>query len=290
MRTTGQGWPSSSGAGGGRLGYPARHWLAALVGATVLGLAGCQWMRSPPAVRLGADRLEAALPPVVEAQMQSVGAQVFERIREGARQDATLETGTALDARVRGIVRRLAAASGAIRADAPVWQWDVAVIRSPRLDAVCLPGGKLIVHSGLLTGAGLNDDEIAALMAHDIAHVLRSHARERAGLSEAWRALPDPDGAVADEARRLAVAHDIMTGLPNSQPHETEADRLGVELAARAGFDPRALLTVLEKLDPGRHATTPEWILRHPSGRLRTQDLTGYAARVAPLQAPALAR
>jgi predicted Zn-dependent protease len=221
--------------------------------------------------------------------MQAAAERVFAGIRDAARADGTLDADSETSRRIRDIARRLIAVSGALRADAPDWRWEVLVLRSPMLDVWCLPGGKLIVHSALVTAPQLSDDETAAAIAHEIAHALREHARERAGMSEAWRALPAP-GAASPTAdgldQRLTLAFQLMTQLPNSVPHETEADRLGVELAARAGFDPRAVLSLLVKLDPGRHKSAPEWTLRHPSGRTRARDLAGYADRLAPLRAP----
>lgn len=294
-RTTFEGMQDMGKQSVGMAGWVSRHRMVGAVVAVgaVSGLVGCQWLRTPPPEGLGAERLEASRPPVAEAQLQAAAERVFAGIREAARADGSLDTDSDSSQRIRNIARRLIAVSGALRADAPDWKWEVLVLRSPSLDVWCLPGGKLIVHSSLISRPEMSDDEAAAVIAHEIAHAIREHARERAGMAEAWRALlPQSDPPVTADGpdRQSALAFQIMTQWPYGIPHETEADRLGVELAARAGFDPRAILSSLEKLAPGRHTTAPEWTLRHPSSRSRSRDLDAYATRVAPLQPPTTGR
>jgi predicted Zn-dependent protease len=142
-----------------------------------------------------------------------------------------------------------------------------------------------MVYSGLLSNTDLTDDELAALLAHDMAHALLEHARERVAARFEPGLL---DGMGRDDAKPSQVAYEIVVGVIAARPHETEADRLGVELSARAGFDPMAAVSLFSTLDRARVRATAEWIRRHPMAPERRAFLTAQAARVKPLyeQAP----
>src|SRR5262245_26031643 len=188
--------------------------------------------------------------------------------------------------RVRGIAARLIPQTGVFRKDAPGWAWEVNVISSPEVNAWCMPGGKIAFYTGILDKLKLTDDEVAAIMGHEIAHALREHGRERAsqqlaqntgiGLGAAVLGI----GGVADMA---SLAADVTLSLPNSRGQETEADRIGVELAARAGYDPRAAVALWQKMNALGDGQTPQWLSTHPSAETRIRDLEVYAQRVMPL-------
>ena len=140
----------------------------------------------------------------------------------------------------------------------------------------------------------ITDDELAAVMGHEIAHALREHGRERAsqayaealGLSVVGTALGLGEGSM----QLAQIITDVTFNLPNSREHEVEADRIGVELAARAGYDPRAAITLWQKMGQVGGGAPPQFLSTHPSPKNRQKDLTAYAARVMPLYEAAIKR
>jgi predicted Zn-dependent protease len=161
------------------------------------------------------------------------------------------------------------------------------LISSKDANAWCMPGGKIAFYTGLLERLKLNDDEIAAVMGHEIAHALREHARERAsqamaqsiGVAVVAAAVRAP--GVATDLTQLVL--DVTFNLPNSRTDEIEADRIGVELAARSGYDPRAAVTLWEKMQKMGGGQAPEFLSTHPAHEHRIADLRVYAQRVMPL-------
>src|SRR5690606_24971849 len=159
--------------------------------------------------------------------------------------------------RVREITQRLIAQVGAFRPEAARWNWEVHVLSAKDINAWCMPGGKIAVYTGLLDAIKPTDAELAAVLGHEIAHALREHARERVsqqmvtsiGLSVL--SIATGSSATADLGGKLT---EVMFTLPNSRTHEREADLMGVELAARAGYDPRAAVTLWDKMARPRAA------------------------------------
>jgi predicted Zn-dependent protease len=163
----------------------------------------------------------------------------------------------------------------------------VNLIESKELNAWCMPGGKIAFYTGIIERLKLGDDEIAAIMGHEIAHALREHGRERASQAMAQGLALSIIGAVAGVSQGgmdlTQLVLNVTLNLPNSREHETEADRIGVELAARAGYDPRAAVTVWEKMSQASEGQPPEILSTHPAPATRIADLKVYAARVMPL-------
>jgi predicted Zn-dependent protease len=133
----------------------------------------------------------------------------------------------------------------------------------------------------------LNDDELAAVIGHEIAHALREHARERASEQLTSGLLIQGGAAVLGVGRAgadlIEMVYTVTKGLPNSRLHESEADRIGVELAARAGFDPRAAISLWRKMAANDAGGGPQWLSTHPSANSRIRELEVYANRVMPL-------
>jgi predicted Zn-dependent protease len=207
---------------------------------------------------------------VSQAQLQQGADEVYARLISRAAADGVLDTDPAMNARVQAIVKRLIAASGALRADAPAWSWELHVIDQAPLDAWCLSGGKMAVHAPLLSRLALDDDEVAALLAHTMVHALRGHALERAQAE-----------ATGDLDR---LAFNSAADLPYSRAHESEADRLGIELAARAGFSPQAAAGLWRKATALAGTGVPvRWLVIHPVTSSREEDLDTVARRVMPL-------
>src|SRR3989475_8731560 len=154
--------------------------------------------------------------------------------------------------RVRAIATRIIPQTGVFRKDAPGWKWEVNVLTSPEINAWCMPGGKIALYTGILEKLDSTDDEIAAAIGHEISHALREHGRERASQQLATGGGASAVGAVLgigqSGADLAGLVGQVTFLLPYSRIHETEADRMGVELAARAGYDPRAAITLWQKM------------------------------------------
>jgi predicted Zn-dependent protease len=260
-------------------------WMAA---GLVMMAAGCQSVQTTSAGAVGIDRKQNMSSLVSEADLRKGSEQAYAQLIGQARQKGVLNADAQITQRVRGIAQRMIPVTGAFRADAPAWKWEVNVLQSDELNAWCMPGGKIAFYSGIITKLQLTDDEIAAIMGHEIAHALREHARERASEQQA-AGIVIGLGAVLLGAGQLGAdlgqgAYKVAVGMPNSRAHETEADRIGVELAARAGYDPRAAVSLWQKMAKASGGGgPPQWLSTHPSAGSRQQDLGAYAARVMPL-------
>jgi len=265
-----------------------RRRAAAAIVALSLLVGGCQSVQTTSTGVVGVDRRQTMSSLISESELRRGSEQAYAQLMSQAQAEGTLNADPALTRRVRAIAERLVPATAAFRADAPGWPWEVNVIRSEQLNAWCMPGGKIAFYSGLITRLSLTDDEIAAIMGHEIAHALREHARERASEQQAAGLVLGVGAAllgVGQVGSELSqMAYHVAVGMPNSRAHETEADRIGVELAARAGFDPRAAVTLWQKMSKAsRNGGPPQWLSTHPSAQTRERDLAVYAQRVMPL-------
>ncbi|MCW5603198.1 MAG: M48 family metallopeptidase [Burkholderiales bacterium] len=206
-----------------------------------------------------------------------------------------VETNTPRAERVREITNRLIAEAVRFRPDSANWAWEVRVIDEPKIvNAFCMAGGKMGIYTGFWEKLNATEDEIANVMGHEIGHALASHTRERmsvamtVGIGTAVLAAAvssrntnDPY-AFQRTHSTAALAAALAITLPNSREAETEADQIGIELAARAGFDPRAAVTLWEKM--AQQGPTPlEFFSTHPSPENRAQRLEALAAKVEPL-------
>jgi len=250
-------------------------------------LSACQSVRTTDAGVVGIDRKQRMSMLVSETELRSASVKAYAQTlkTEGAR--GALNADPQMTARVRAIASRVVRSSGAFRPDAASWNWEINLIRSDEVNAWCMPGGKIVVYSGLISKLQLNDDELAAVIGHEIAHALREHARERASEQLTSGLLIQGGAAVLGVGRAgadlIEMVYTVTKGLPNSRLHESEADRIGVELAARAGFDPRAAISLWRKMAANDAGGGPQWLSTHPSANSRIRELEVYANRVMPL-------
>jgi predicted Zn-dependent protease len=257
----------------------------ALVFLAAIALASCETVQTTRPGAVGVDRQQMMF--LSSEQVNQSATQAYRQELKKAAAKGALNRNPAQVARVRAIAQRLATASGAFRADAPRWAWESNVITSKEINAWAMPGGKIAVYSGLIDQLRVTDDELAAVMGHEIAHALREHGRERASQAMAQgvalSVLGIVVGASESSVQLAQVITDVTINLPNSREHEQEADRVGVELAARAGYDPRAAVTLWQKMARTAGGGPPQFLSTHPSPENRIRDLQGYAARVMPL-------
>ncbi len=166
------------------------------------------------------------------------------------------------------------------------WQWEVIVLNSKELNAFCMPGGKIAFYTGILEQLQLTDDEVAMVMGHEIAHALREHARERMGKTSATKLganlISGLLGLGSTGDALLNMGGQLLT-LKFSRENESEADLVGMELAARAGYDPRAGVSLWQKMSAASKGAPPQWMSTHPSGSSRIQEIQASLPKVMPL-------
>jgi Zn-dependent protease with chaperone function len=248
-------------------------------------LAGCQTVQTTQGGTVGVDREQRMA--VSAQELEQAARQQYAQLMAKENQKGTLNRNPAQLERVRSIVNRLIPATAAFRPDARQWQWEANILSAPEINAWAMPGGKIAVYTGLIEKLQVTDDELAAVIGHEIAHALREHARERASEQMVASGVISVGSALLGlgnlGAKGAEFAYMGLLGLPNSRRHETEADRIGVELAARAGFDPRAAISLWQKMGRAGGSGGPSFMSTHPSQADRLSDLTAYAQRVMPL-------
>jgi predicted Zn-dependent protease len=226
---------------------------------------------------------------MVSSKEVDAGAkEAYAKMMAEAQKKGVLDKDPAALKRVQEITKRLIPHTAIFRPDAPKWQWEVHVLSVEEVNAWCMPGGKMAMYTGLIQKLNATDDEIAAVMGHEIAHALREHARERMSRQMGTQLGVGIVGAllgVGDLGQSIAgQVAEVTLNLPNSRLHETEADRIGVELAARAGYDPKAAVSLWEKMAKvSGGGQPPKWLSTHPSHEDRINDLRQYSEKVMPL-------
>lgn len=192
--------------------------------------------------------------------------------------------------RVRNITGRIISQAVILFPESRNWDWSVKVIDDPEtVNAWCMAGGKMAIYTGLLNKVEPTDDELAQVMAHEISHALANHTAERMSMALATQlgllgvaiAVGDSDNAgLALSGSALAAA--LAINLPNSRSSESEADRMGIELAARAGYDPRAAATLWQKMEKAGGSGPPQFLSTHPSPANRQETLGQLADQMMP--------
>ena len=166
------------------------------------------------------------------------------------------------------------------------WQWEINLIGSKQINAFCMPGGKIAFFSGILEQLRLTDGEVASVMGHEIAHALREHARERMGKTAATGIGANLLGQVlglGNLGQSVTNYGAQLLTLQFSRSDESEADLVGMELAARAGYDPRAGVSLWQKMAAANRGAPPQWLSTHPSGDSRISEIERNLPKVTPL-------
>lgn len=217
---------------------------------------------------------------------QSASQQYAQMLSQAASKNALGPKDNAQVQRLRGIARKIIPFTAEWNPRARQWNWEVNLIGSSQINAFCMPGGKIAFYSGILQKLKLTDDEVAMVMGHEIAHALREHARERMGKNAATGIGANLLSQVLGLGQvGQTVTHygaQLLT-LEFSRTDESEADLVGMELAARAGFDPRAGVTLWQKMGASNSSAPPQWLSTHPAGATRIADIQANLPRVMPL-------
>lgn len=264
-------------------------WLVTLT-ITLLAAQGLSGCATESVTRGGATGINSKSLMLYDANLLDQQAETAYRDMLGeARARRSLNSNPATTARLRRIGDRLIRHVAVFRDDAPHWGWEINLIRSGDLNAFCMPGGKIAFYTGIIDKLRLTDDEIAAIMGHEIAHALREHSRSRLSRALVADTLLLGAGNVLDigraATRDLAQITQLLLKLPHSRKHETEADIMGLELAARAGFDPAAAVRVWQKMSAQGGSSVPEFQSTHPSHSTRINTIRSKLPIVLPLYA-----
>lgn len=278
--------PTLAHARGCRCTLHARRRLGgALLGAGALaawgapGLAAAQ--ADPECKRSRAGKLVPA-----EQLEQAAGQQYRQMLQEASAQRALAPASNEQSQRLRYIADRIIPFTASCNASAQKWRWEVNLIGSQQLNAFCMPGGKIAFYYGILAKLQLDDDEVAMIMGHEVAHALLEHARERMGKTALTRGAIEIGSAIfglGGLGQTVAGLGGQVLTLTFSRSDESEADALGLVLAAKAGYRPAAGVTLWQKMLAASKGAPPQWLSTHPSGESRIKDIQGRLARVDPL-------
>lgn len=263
-----------------------------LIVLSALVTGACQTVQTTQSGAVGVERKQRML--LSEKQVESMSAQMYAQTLQEADAKDILNPDSAETQRVRNIANRLIAQVGVFRPDAAKWKWEVNVLENEAVNAYAMAGGKIMVYTGLINKLKASDAELSAVIGHEIAHALREHTREQ--MSEAYAtqigllgvaaaigiATGDSNKANTTLGLGSTVAAVALT-LPHSRRAELEADQIGLELMARAGYNPNAAVTLWEKMSKAGGAKPPEFLSTHPADTTRIADIKRLIPTVMPL-------
>ena len=236
-------------------------------------------------VDVGNNSMFSNLVPA-ETVERSAGQQYAQMLQQAAAQNALGGPDHPQVRRLRAIATRIIPFTTQWNPRARDWRWEVNLIGSKQINAFCMPGGKIAFFSGILEQLKLTDSEVATVMGHEMAHALREHARARMGKN----AATGLGASLLGQALGLGQVGQTVTNygaqlltLKFSRSDESDADLVGMELAARAGFDPRAGVTLWQKMAAANKGAPPQWLSTHPSGATRIGEIERNLPKVTPL-------
>jgi len=218
----------------------------------------------------------------IESSKESYLTQMSELKSQGK-----LVTDPKIVGRVDRITGRLVAQAVMKRPESAKWEWSVEVIDDPMtVNAWCMAGGRMAVYTGLLDKVDPSDDELAQVMGHEISHALANHTAERMSVALATQAGVAIAGILSDNAAATmsvtALAASVAVELPNSRAAESEADQIGIELAAKAGYNPNAAISLWQKMGKVGGEAPPQFLSTHPSPGNRQEKLAELAPKMMP--------
>ena len=231
------------------------------------------------------SRLRGLVP--AETLEQAAAQQYPELMAQARAQNALAPDSHPQVIRLRAISQRIIPYTAQWNDRARGWKWEVNLIGSKQINAFCMPGGKIAFYTGILDQLKLTDDETAMIMGHEMAHALREHARARVAKTQATQlgvsALSQLLGLGQIGQTVTGLGGELLT-LRFSRSDETDADIVGLELAARAGFDPQSAVSLWEKMGKASGAAGgPNFLSTHPSGPDRIRELQANVPKVEPL-------
>lgn len=260
-------------------------WLKVVGLSLVLLVSGCQSVSTTNSGAVGVHREQKMFTMLSEQEVNKMSAEAYQEQLAKARKAKVLNQDAENLQRLHRIGDDLIAQVGVFRPDAKNWKWEINLMKDEQLNAYCMPGGKIMFYSGIIDKLKLTDDEIAAIMGHEMAHALREHGRE--GMSQAYAVAMGRSavGALLGLDPQLMRLGDTVVNyaltLPNSRTNEAEADLIGLELMARAGYNPQAAVTLWQKMDKESGGNKPpEFMSTHPANETRIQGLQANIHKV----------
>lgn len=236
-------------------------------------------------VDVGKNSAFSNLVPAADVE-RTAQTQYAQLLQKAADQNALAPANHPQVVRLRAIAQKIIPHALVWNPRAKDWKWEVNLIGSQQVNAFCMPGGKIAFYTGILDQLKLTDDEVAMVMGHEVAHALREHARERMGKSAATNIganiLSQLLGAGAIGQQVIGGGAQLLS-LNFSRADESEADLVGMELGARAGYDPRAGITLWQKMSAASKGAPPQWLSTHPSGSTRIAEMERNLSKVMPL-------
>lgn len=247
---------------------------------------------SPDGVKV--EKMSPLRKLVPEGELEAAALQQYTGLKQAASEKGVLVPDSDPQVqRLRAIAKKLIPQAERWNPGATDWKWEVSLIDLKQINAFCMPGGKIGFFTGILDQLKLTDDEVAIVMGHEIAHALREHGRERLaksnltnvgakvlgfGLSAVLGIDPNLTNTAAGVGANLAI-------LKFSRSDETEADLVGLDIVARAGYDPRAGVALWQKMGMVSKNAPMEWLSTHPAGTSRIAEMRKHMPSVMPLYA-----
>jgi Zn-dependent protease with chaperone function len=228
----------------------------------------------------------SSLRNLVPAQeIETASAQEYTKLVADARANGSLAPqGNSQLQRLRNIAGRLVPQTAQWNDRSRQWRWEVNLLGSKQINAFCMPGGKIAFYTGILDQLRLSDDEAAMIMGHEMAHALREHVRSRIAKSQGTGTILSLGAQLLGLGQLGDVAASVGTQLLTlrfSREDETDADLVGLELAARGGYNPQAAVSLWQKMgQAGGGAGGPSFLSTHPSGPDRIQQLQANVPKV----------
>ena len=234
-------------------------------------------------VDVGASSNLRKLVPAEELE-NAASQQYAELLAEAGGKGALAPAGNPQLQRLQRIAAKLVPQTAQWNDRSRQWRWEVNLIGSKQINAFCMPGGKIAFYTGILDQLRLSDDEAAMILGHEMAHALREHARARIAKSQGTGTLLSLGAQLLGLGQLGNVAANLGTQLLTlkfSREDETDADLVGLELAARGGYNPQASVSLWEKMgQAGGGAGGPSFLSTHPSGPQRIQQLQANVPKV----------
>jgi predicted Zn-dependent protease len=224
---------------------------------------------------------------VSEDSAISASKQAYVEMLKPYEQQGKVDNNKGLKNRVYQITGRLIAQAIKMRPETQSWEWSIKIIDDPKtVNAWAMAGGKMALYSGLVTQLQATDDELAQVLGHEIAHALAKHSAEKMSVAMVSTIGVAAVGVAADNKglalTGAALAAALAVQRPNSRAAESEADRIGIELAAKAGYDPRAAISLWQKMAKAGGKGPPEFLSTHPSPENREKKLAALVPQMMP--------
>lgn len=257
--------------------------VAAIVAAALLA-GGAAVARDADGVKVPRKSMFSRLVSAERVE-QSAALQYDQMTRQAFQKRALLEDDEADVQRVRRIFKDLYPHTFKFNERAKDWRWEVNVFDSPTVNAFCMPGGKIAFFTGILHKLKLSDDEVAMIMGHEMGHALWEHARERTAKTNITNIGSRVIGGLlfGQAGEMIGAAGSSLAALKFSRNDESEADLIGMELAARGGYDPRSGVTLWQKMASVSKGAPPAWFSTHPSSKTRIDTIEKNLPDVMPL-------